>query len=227
VKTLSRRLHVREEAVRTVGLSRAVRLLYASDLHLGLPWTRGVAGQVTEIARDHRPDALLLGGDLVETEAGLAQLHAALRRVRSVCPIYAVAGNHDHRIGIERLRETVESAGACWLTSATLGPIRLDADLGVSADSKDIRVLVAHNPSVFDRAAEVGFDLVLAGHLHGGQCVFVQSRRGRLYPGALFARYTGLRFARGRTTMLVSRGAADTLPLRWNCPREVILCTVM
>jgi len=28
------------------------------------------------------------------------------------------------------------------------------------------------------------------------------------------------------THMIVSRGIADTLPIRWNCPREVILCEV-
>ena len=51
-------------------------------------------------------------------------------------------------------------------------------------------------------------------------------RAGLLYPGALLYRYNGLRFARERTTMLVSRGVHDTLPLRWNCPREVLLVEV-
>ena len=50
------------------------------------------------------------------------------------------------------------------------------------------------------------------------------TRRNLLYPSAFFARYIGLRFARGGTTTFASRGATDTLPLRFNCPREVILC---
>jgi predicted MPP superfamily phosphohydrolase len=38
------------------------------------------------------------------------------------------------------------------------------------------------------------------------------------------AGWTGLRFELGGTTLLVSRGAADTLPARFRCPREVLLC---
>jgi predicted MPP superfamily phosphohydrolase len=49
-------------------------------------------------------------------------------------------------------------------------------------------------------------------------------RGQRLYPGAWFSRWTGLRFELGATTLLVSRGVADTLPVRFRCPREVLLC---
>lgn len=33
-----------------------------------------------------------------------------------------------------------------------------------------------------------------------------------------------LRFVEGEAAMLVSRGLGDTLPVRFNCPREVLLC---
>jgi hypothetical protein len=52
------------------------------------------------------------------------------------------------------------------------------------------------------------------------------TRRGRLYPAAWFYRWHGLRFAEGGAVLLVSRGAGDTLPVRFNCPREVILCAL-
>jgi predicted MPP superfamily phosphohydrolase len=51
-----------------------------------------------------------------------------------------------------------------------------------------------------------------------------QGYRDRLYPAAWAHRWHGLRFAAGDTRMLVSRGAGDTFPLRFNCPREVLLC---
>ncbi|HYC78851.1 MAG TPA: hypothetical protein VEI02_14595, partial [Planctomycetota bacterium] len=63
--------------------------------------------------------------------------------------------------------------------------------------------------------------VAFAGHLHGGQCVFFR-RGARLYPGAWFNRWTGLRFDVGATKLFVSLGLGDTLPLRWNCPREVV-----
>jgi predicted MPP superfamily phosphohydrolase len=77
----------------------------------------------------------------------------------------------------------------------------------------------------FPAAAAAGYGLVLAGHLHGGQCVLA-TRRRRLYPAAWIYRWHGLRFAEWGAVMLVSRGAGDTLPIRFNCPREVILCAL-
>ena len=87
------------------------------------------------------------------------------------------------------------------------------------------RLLCTHHPGDFPAAAAAGYGLVLAGHLHGGQCVLA-TRQGRLYPAAWIYRWHGLRFAEWEAVLLVSRGAGDTLPVRFNCPREVILCTV-
>ncbi|MEA2709053.1 MAG: uncharacterized protein QOF78_1654 [Phycisphaerales bacterium] len=195
-----------------------------SDLHLGRPWTDPVAAEIVHAAQATQPDALLLGGDLVDTARGLDGLAAMIAPLSQMCPVYAIEGNHDRRVGVARVRTAVESAGGAWLHSARLGQIRLEIEPQAAHDNAP-RVLVAHDPRLFDRAADAGFNVVLAGHLHGGQCVLM-TRRNLLYPGAFFARYTGLRFARNRTTMFVSRGAADTLPLRFNCPREVILCSL-
>jgi predicted MPP superfamily phosphohydrolase len=87
------------------------------------------------------------------------------------------------------------------------------------------RLLCTHHPGDFPAAAAAGYGLVLAGHLHGGQCVLA-TRRGRLYPAAWIYRWHGLRFAEWGAVLLVSRGAGDTLPVRFNCPREVILCMI-
>jgi len=76
----------------------------------------------------------------------------------------------------------------------------------------------AHVPATFTGVA-------FAGHLHGGQCVLA-SHHGKLLPGYLINRLTVLRKITPRASVFVSRGLADTLPLRFNCPREVIVCRV-
>jgi len=40
-----------------------------------------------------------------------------------------------------------------------------------------VNILLSHNPNTFDRAAELGIDLTLAGHTHGGEFEFIPSRR--------------------------------------------------
>jgi predicted MPP superfamily phosphohydrolase len=103
------------------------------------------------------------------------------------------------------------------------GPLRLDGCVDETASHADPRILCAHDPAVFPHAVRAGYRLVLAGHLHGSQCVLAE-RDDMLYPGAWFFRWNGLRFSEGACRMWVSRGMADTLPMRWNCPREILLC---
>ena len=225
-------LRVRHEYV-SLGLRSPIRLLYASDLHLGWPWSNPVIPQLLQAAQIQRPQAIVLGGDLVDRTRGLDPLRHCLARLVAVAPVYALAGNHDHRFGNEAVRSIVESAGGVWLSvDRHAAPIRLGAELSLGATVQTHptpgvhQVLCGHDPAVYRAAREAGYRVVLAGHLHGGQCVLA-TYRGRLYPGAWFARWTGLRFQDGDTTMLVSRGAADSLPVRWNCPREVIVCEIV
>lgn len=220
-----RRPIVRRERVR-LGLERPIRILYVSDLHLGRWWTRGVPAQILRAARDTSPDLILLGGDLADNRAGLPLLGACVASLAEVAPVHAIAGNHDERPGVDRVRETVRSAGGNWLPDRSIdGPIRIDATVDPMPGGGP-RLLCAHDPGVFPAAVAAGYRVVLAGHLHGGQCVLA-TRRGLLYPAVWFGRWHGLRFAAGGATMFVSRGVGDTFPFRFNCPREVILCEIV
>ena len=71
-------------------------------------------------------------------------------------------------------------------------------------------VLLSHRPEYFGQYASLGFDLVLAGHAHGGQIRVPLV--GALYaPGqGWLPRYTAGIHIRGRTTMIVSRGLGNS-----------------
>jgi predicted MPP superfamily phosphohydrolase len=142
-----------------------------------------------------------------------------------VAPVHAVPGNHDERPGLPAVRAAVEAGGGHWLADRPIeGPLRIDGRIEPGRAAGP-RLLCAHYPGDFPAAAAAGYALVLAGHLHGGQCVLA-TYRGRLYPAAWAYRWHGLRFAERGAVLLVSRGAGDTLPVRFNCPREVILCRI-
>jgi hypothetical protein len=217
-------LTVRREVLR-LGLSRPLRLLYASDLHLGHWWTQRVPAQVICAARLTRPEVILLGGDLVDSRGALPCLQDCVAELARVAPVYAVPGNHDHRTGIDHVRAGLEAAGGCWLPDRPMdGVARIDGTIN-PAPSRRPRILCAHYPSDFPAAVEAGYDLVLAGHLHGGQCVLA-TYKDRLYPAFWLHRWHRLRFFERGATLLVSRGVADTFPFRFNYPREVILCDI-
>lgn len=216
-------LNVRLEKVR-LGVQKPLRVLYASDLHLGHWWTSRVPGRLIEVARASCPDVILLGGDLVDTVAALPCLTQLITTLTGIAPVHAVPGNHDSRLGTSRVRDAVQSAGGKWLPdeSATT-PVWIDGTVTIGGLRP--RILCAHYPAVFPAAVEAGYDLVFAGHLHGGQFVLSGSS-GKQFPAAWFNPWHGLRFENGGAVMLVSRGAADTFPFRVNCPQEVILCEV-
>lgn len=209
-------------------LPRPVRLLYASDLHLGHWWTARVADHLVVLARQTCPDVILLGGDLVDRVRALEPLRCMLRTLTAIAPVHAIAGNHDLRAGLAAVRDAVRSTGAHWLPDGPVKhPLHIEGVLAPNAPRPfDRRILCAHAPDVFPAAVAAGYRLVLAGHLHGGQCV-IATRRGKQYPAAWFHRWHGLRFRQGDADLLVSRGMADTFPFRFNCPREILLCEIV
>lgn len=219
-----RPLLVRRESVPRISVGK--RVLFASDLHLRKSGPRHIVDALVEIASRQRPDLVLLGGDLVDSSRGMEALQSLVERLVRVAPVGAVGGNHDRWIGLSRVRAAVLAGGGRWLEDA---PWLLTPACAVygshtqPAQPATHHLLCAHHP-----AATAGgrFDLTLSGHLHGGQFVLFE-RHGRFYPGAFVYRWNGLRFEdKNGKTLLISRGVQDTVPLRWNCPREVLVVDI-
>jgi predicted MPP superfamily phosphohydrolase len=222
-------LHIREERIRANG--DACRLLYVSDIHLRGSRAAHLSGQVVRASRARPLDAVLLGGDLVDDASQLDNLRLLVRELSAAAPVFAVGGNHDCAIGLELVRDAVLTGGGGWIhgtwtrlshgsrTIVIAGP-----EASAPADG-DCRILCAHNPRIWKAASRSGYHLVLTGHLHGCQFVAFEFR-GRLFPGALLYPCCYLSRQYRSSRLVVSRGVSDLFPIRWRCPREVVLCHV-
>ncbi len=226
---LSQALHIRDE--RVAMRSDACRLLYVSDIHLRRGRSDTLGRQILDAALRCYPDVVLLGGDLVDRPSELGELSALVGKLTKVAPVFAVGGNHDDWLGMTRVGDAVVQGGGNWIHDRTARVTHRGRVIAVSGPDAplrgegEVRVLCAHNPRVWKTSRQSGFDLVLAGHLHGCQLV-AWEYRDRLFPGALFYPYCFLSHQQGATRLVVSRGVSDLLPIRWNCPREVVLCHV-
>lgn len=222
-------LHVREERLST--RPDACRLLYVSDIHLRNGRSENLCRQVLDAATRCSPDVVLLGGDLVDRPSELNTLSDLVRKLHVVAPVLAIAGNHDCAVGLGRVREAVVDGGGQWIHDGTARVTHGRRVIAVSGPETatradgHIRVLCAHNPRIWKTSRHAGYDLVLAGHLHGCQLVAFEYR-DRLFPGAFFYPYCFSSHHSGSTRLVVSRGVSDLLPIRWKCPREVVLCYV-
>jgi uncharacterized protein len=84
-----------------------------------------------------------------------------------------------------------------------------------------VNILLSHNPNTFDRAAQLGIDLSLAGHTHGGQ-VSMEYISPNLSPAALITRYVRGWFKQGDSQLYVNRGIGTIFsPIRVDCPPEI------
>lgn len=227
-----------------------LRILHISDLHVER-WGRREE-QVLELARQLRPDLILLTGDYVNlSNVDDPQAHADARRLlagmSAPLGVYAVLGSPpvDRNsaglfpgLAVRLLRDEVHLLEAGGRRLAIIGMDcshdilrdgerlrRLCASLPVNA----YRILLYHSPDLMPAAVELGIDLYLCGHTHGGQirlplygALITSSRLGKRYEMGWYRE--------GRTHLYVSRGVGleglGAPRLRLLCRPEVTLVTL-
>jgi uncharacterized protein len=155
--------------------------------------------------------------------------------------VYFILGNHEKRVmDTDRVRKALIDQGLVDVGGRVVPlevagcqfqlagnelpwfPLRAapSAFLRQSSDREQFRVLLSHSPDQYAWACERGFDLMLAGHCHGGQ-IRLPLIGPIVSPSRFGARYASGLFYEPPTLLHVSRGLAGTTPLRWNCPPEV------
>lgn len=91
-------------------------------------------------------------------------------------------------------------------------------------------VFLCHKPYPFEEYAQLGMDLMLSGHTHGGQIVLGKLDKLNVSVASLASTYiAGLYKARSNpeAQMYISRGIGTAgLPVRINCPPEVTHITL-
>jgi predicted MPP superfamily phosphohydrolase len=201
-------------------------VLHLSDFHLG---TISLNGRALERAVDwaaaEEVDLVALTGDLLSRDRGEERLRDLLGRLRSRHGVYSVLGNHDTAIATNVLRPglLVDRSVTLDIDGARLQIAGGDPSRGWKlrglerlADPRaDFRILLFHYPDVTQWLPPQSFDLILAGHLHGGQ-ICLPTPRGKLRLEHLrAAHWEGLhRTAAG--TLHVSRGVGTSfVPFRF------------
>lgn len=229
-----RRLVVHEIALPGPGgAAGRLRLVHVSDLHY-----KGDARQARQLVdrlNDLRPDFVCFTGDLIEHPEYQAEALDFVRQVN--CPVYGVPGNHEHWSGAPQAPyvEAFAATGGAWLADgAALWADGRAVLCGVDGWAVPAaaawpegrpRLLLVHYPAAADTVAEGAFDLVLAGHSHGGQ-VRLPGWGALVLPDRVAGYDRGL-FRTRAGPLCVSAGVGTYGPsVRFFCPPEITLITL-
>ena len=226
----------------------SLKIAFLSDLHLGPTSGRVAARQAWKIARDSRPDVLLLGGDfLYADERGLPTLLRELQRWKRDAPpggIYACLGHHDYQAGSDTLIMALEACGVRvlvdeavelphpWKNVWIVGSDNANCDTPQIARALEIvpknscAITLSHSPQILENAEILRSDLTFCGDTHGGQIcwpngepLYVKSQWARDYLHGLH-RHAG-------NWVFVSRGVGNVgVPLRLFAPPDVGLIEI-
>jgi uncharacterized protein len=201
-------------------------ILHLSDFHLGTASLNGrTLERAVEWSEEEEVDLVALTGDLLSRRRGEARLTEALRRLRNRYGVYAVLGNHDvdearSALGtglLENSSVVVEIRGK-RVQIAGGGP---DEDWkwrkleGLADPAADLCILLFHFPDVTQWLPPASYDLILAGHLHGGQ-ICLPTARGKLRLEHLRAHHWEGVHETPAGTLHVSRGLGTSfVPFRF------------
>ncbi len=234
-----------DREVRVAGLPDAfdgLRVAHLSDLHVGTLTPRSWGLRWARAANAASPDLTVVTGDLVTSGSAYNEAVAdVLGELRAPLGVFSSMGNHDYfgdeeplvaglrGRGVHVLRNegvVVEKDGArLWLAAIDDTWTRRD-DLGRALAERPQglpTLLLAHDPKRFDQAADVGVELVLSGHTHGGQVAMPFAARA-LNLARIGYRYSLGFYERGRSTLYVHPGLGTTgPPMRLGAAPEVTI----
>lgn len=177
---------------KSIGTSAPLTVAVASDLHLGnIVGNRHLRKMVAKINR-MQPDIILLAGDVLDDsiEPFIRNgMTGQLKQLKARHGVFAVLGNHEYYggsigqytelmagIGIRVLQDEVAETAGVYIvgrkdkTAESLegGRISVPALLEGLDLSRPV-IMMDHQPTGFDIAAQAGVDVLLSGHTHRGQ----------------------------------------------------------
>lgn len=227
------------------------RIAQISDLHASV-----VPGLVEEI-RGESPDIIVSTGDLVHDKHSYEPGITLMERLVNIAPVYAVTGNHDlRRVDYSKFQRELDETGTITLHDESVriehngdyitltgieDPFSEDgrtveqtikASLSKIDPTDDYHVVLFHRANHLDLLKYRGYNLVLSGHMHGGQ-VRLPNGRGVCAPksswgsgtSALFPKYFAGHTKHRETDMIVNRGIGNPMiiPRLFNRPELTII----
>lgn len=228
-------------------LSQEVRIVQVSDIQISRHYTTEDFEKVVQAVNHQQPDILLFTGDLYENYASYRddkELISLLSQMDAKYGKFAIWGNRDYGGGAVRKYESIlAQSGFTLLTNASVSIPVSDTDTVFLAGLDDAllgqpdiapileqlpkeentyTILMTHEPDTAEQYAQMGFDLIVSGHSHGGQVKIpffptMTTHLGKRYIDGLYP-------LNDQTQLYVNSGIGTSrIPVRFRVPPEIAL----
>ena len=221
-----------------------MEIVQISDIHLSSYMSRGSVRRAVDMANDVGADLAVVTGDLVTgVHDSVYDCVDEVRRLHAPLGVYGCNGNHEIYARAEDLAERLyQQAGMKMLRrenaiinyrGAQLNLIGVDYQRERMPSGRKVQmlanvaplirrdmpnILLSHNPNSFNRAAELGIELTLAGHTHGGQ-VQVEILDVSLSPARFITDYIAGLYHRPLLMPDQPKRLGETIKLMPNAPK--------
>ena len=244
--------HVEVVHPRLAAALDGLRVVQLSDLHVGPQTSRAFLRRIANEVERAGPDIIAFTGDQVDDFPGDAGAFGqAFGTLEAPLGVFAIAGNHDIYAGWDAVSAGLRALdirvlvnegtllsrdGAQLWVGGTGDPAARQATAGHGSPAPDVartmasapddvfRLVLAHNPSLWNELRTRGADLTLSGHTHHGQ--FSIPRLGWSLASP-FVEFAMGRFESGASVLYVSPGTNYWgIPLRLGAWPEVTVVTL-
>lgn len=196
--------------------------------------------------KEAEPDLILMTGDIADkNHTDMTPIEDFVKGISKIAPAYYVSGNHEldkkaqnqyaalenlfQEYGIIDLDdssvEIKKGNDSIYLHGQKYRSYHIAKTLE-RANEEYFNILMYHGSNYFDKISDYGYDIVMAGHTHGGivRLPIVGGVIGNARE--LFPEYDGGVFVEHNSTMFSSRGLGDADVPRFYNPPEIVVVTL-
>lgn len=210
-------------------------IFHISDIHLRYATVK--LEKIESIIVLNKPDLIILTGDYYDLPKGAYNFRAFLCEISKTNTVIFIKGNHDTIYGT-KISNLLLDIPNCFSVENEL--YKYESKQGyfynitswcnrhnLPKNKTAKNIVLIHNPEKINTKELSNIQLMLAGHLHGGQFIFFKTKNGSNFPGCILYKHCADRKQIINTTLIVSKGLGDTFPFRINCPKEIVNITII
>ena len=168
-----------------------LKIVHFSDLHYKRIITKKRINKIIEEINLINPDIIVFTGDLIDSDSNITEddikyLEETLKKINSKYGKYAVLGNHDYSIDIEKIRQIYNNSDfnllensydiihsknnqKLYIGGISTGEFNDNTIKELLITENIYKIILLHEPDFIDKTTNLNANLALSGHSHNGQ----------------------------------------------------------